>query len=200
MARPKVKALIFDLGGVVVFGGYLHFIHHYIAKHLSKKTKKRIEFLEHQINLGNLSETAFYNHLAKEFNVHLTPKQMHDKIVKKMKTNQSLVQYIPKLKKTKIALFSNSLGHMAAETLRARHLSGKKVFDRIFFSSTMHMAKPSIESYRYVARHLKIKPHEALMIDDRSGNITAAKKAGLQGITYKNLPQFKRALRRYDLI
>jgi putative hydrolase of the HAD superfamily len=88
---------------------------------------------------------------------------------------------------------------MAIETLRARRLTGKNLFDQIFLSSNIHMAKPSRESYLYVVHHLKIKPHEALMVDDRAGNITAAKKAGLQGITYKNLSQFKKALQKYQL-
>jgi glucose-1-phosphatase len=201
--KPKIKAIIFDLGGVIMHGGYLHFINQYIGKHLSRATKKRIEQLEHRVNLGKITETQFYRAIQKEFDVHLKPAQMHDKITRHMQTNKSLVQYIPRLKKAKIALFSNSIGHMAIETLKARRLAGRrahKLFDRIFLSNVIHLAKPTRDSYQYVVRHLKVKPHEALMVDDRSLNVAAAKKAGLHGIVFKNTAQFKRDLRGYELV
>lgn len=181
-------------------GGYLDFIHQYLGKHLPVKTKKRIEFLEHQVNLGDISEQEFYRHIEKEFAVHLTPKQMRHKIVKKMQANKALVIFIKTLKKEKIALFSNSIGHMAIETLRARHLAGKNLFDKLFLSNIMHLAKPSRSSYEFVVHHLKVKPHEALMVDDRMENIKAAKRVGLQGLVFKNTAQFKKELKRYQLV
>lgn len=180
-------------------GGYLDFIHHYLGKHIPKKTKKRIEQLEHQVNLGSITERQFYVHIQEEFGVYATPQQMHERIVKKMKTNKSLVAFIPKIKKSKVALFSNSIGHMAIETLHARHLDGKKVFDKVFLSNDMHLAKPSKSSYEYVVQHLKVKPYEALMVDDRVENIVAAKKAGLQGIVFKTTAEFKKDLKKYTL-
>src|SRR5258708_16746701 len=198
--KKKIKAVVFDLGGVIMHGGYLDFVHHYLGKHLSSTTKKQIEYLEHQVNLGKITERQFYGHVEKEFAVHLTPTQMHDRIGNKMRTNKALAAYIPHLKPAKIALFSNSIGHMAIETLKARHLAGKRLFDKIFLSNVMHLAKPSGESYRYVVHHLKVKPHEALMVDDRLENITAARKAGLDGVGFKNVSQFKKDLKSYQLV
>src|ERR1700722_6404059 len=200
MNKPKIKAIIFDLGGVIMYGGYLDFIHHYLGKQLTAQTKKRITQLEHEENVGTITEKQFYQHVEKEFAVHLTPAQMHKKIVTKMKTNKALVAYIPKLKKVKIVLFSNSIGRMAMEMLKARHIAGKKVFDKVFVSNVMHLAKPSHASYEYVVRHLKVKPYEALMVDDRRENIDAAKKVGLQGIVFKNVTQFKKGLKKYEIV
>src|SRR4051812_33923720 len=130
MAKKQIKALVFDLGGVVMHGGYLAFIQHYIGKQLTPVAKKRIIFLEHKVNLGSITENEFYKHIQKEFSVHLTSKQMHNKIVARMKTNKTLVSEIKTLKKAKIALFSNSLGHMAMEMVKKKHIGGKKVFDK----------------------------------------------------------------------
>lgn len=181
-------------------GGYLDFIHHYLGKHLKPATKKRIEYLEHEVNLGKITETEFYRYIEKEFAVHLAPTQMHKIIVSNMKVNKALVSYIPKLNKVKIALFSNSIGHMAMEMLKARHLSGKKIFNKIFLSNVMHLAKPAASSYNYVAQHLKVSPHEALLVDDRKQNVDSAKKIGMKGIVFKNTTQFKRELKRYELV
>jgi HAD superfamily hydrolase (TIGR01509 family) len=84
--------------------------------------------------------------------------------------------------------------------LAARHMSGKQLFDKIFLSNLLHIAKPSRSSFAYVVKNLKVKPHEALMIDDRLTNICAAKKIGMHGIVFKNTRQFKKELQRYILI
>src|ERR1041385_7337822 len=136
----KIKAIIFDLGGVVAHGGYLGFIKHYCAECFTMAGKKKMLELEHQVNLAEISETEFYRQIEKIFHVHLKPKQMHNQIVKHMTADAELKKMIPKLKPAKIALFSNSLGTMAKEVLKKRHLTGKKFFDRIFVSNELHMA------------------------------------------------------------
>ncbi len=160
MAKPKIKAIIFDLGGVMVHGGYLGFIKHYCADCFTPLGKKKIMQLERQVNLAEISEKKFYEKIDRMFQVHMKPKTMHDRIVRGMSTNKSLVKFIPKLKPAKVALFSNSLGHIAAEVLKKRHLSGKKFFDRIFLSTKLHLAKPDRQSYEYVLKQMKVKPRE----------------------------------------
>ena len=44
----------------------------------------------------------------------------------------------------------------------------------------------------------KAEPVPILVVDDRPENISAAKKAGMRGIVYKNVAQFKRELKKYD--
>jgi putative hydrolase of the HAD superfamily len=192
-----IKAVIFDLGGVIMSGGYLAFLHHYCLKCLTPIGKKKIEDLEHQVNLGNITEQQFYRSIRQVFGVHLTPKQMHQKIVGKMQTNKSLIKFIPHLKKAKVALFTNSIGHMAIDVLHKRGVPVRKTFDKLFISSKIHLAKPDAESYQYVVKKFKIKPAQALMVDDRLENIVAAKKIGMQGIVFKNTAQFKRELAKY---
>ena len=146
-SKPKIKSIIFDLGGVISHGGYLDFIKHYCAECLTPIGKKKILSLERQVNLGKITQQEFYNRIRKVFYVHLTPKQMHNLIVKHMQVNKSLVHLIPKLKKTRIALFTNSLGSMAYEVMKRDRLSSKKLFDRIFVSTKMHQVKPDRKAY-----------------------------------------------------
>ena len=197
--KPKIKAIIFDLGGVITHGGYLGFLKHYCAKCFTPAGKQKILLLERQVNLGNISETDFYREIEKIFGVHLTPKQMHRIIVSHMQADKGLVHLIPKLKKAKIALFTNSLGMMALEVLKKRHLTGKKFFDRVFVSTKMHMAKPDKQAYQYVLKKLKVKPKQALMVDDRIENIAPARRLGMNGIVYKNSRQFARGLKKFEL-
>lgn len=97
-------------------------------------------------------------------------------------------------------MFTNSIGHMSREVLEKQRLNHHKFFARIFDSSDLHIAKPDAGAYRFVLHKLKVKPHEALMVDDRPWNIKGAQKIGMRGIIYKNSRQFKKALKQYELI
>ncbi|HEX9503936.1 MAG TPA: HAD family phosphatase [Patescibacteria group bacterium] len=196
----KIKAIIFDLGGVVAHGGYLGFIKHYCAECFTPAGKKKILQLEREVNLGKITEKQFYKEIENIFHVHMNPKQMHEKIIRHMKADKALVHMIPNLKPTKIALFSNSLGHMAKEVLKKRHLTGRKFFDRIFISTDMHMAKPDQKAYRYVLTQLKVEPSEAMMVDDRIENLRPARAIGMNAIQYRNSRQFAKELKKYELV
>ncbi|MBX4191686.1 MAG: hypothetical protein KW804_02725, partial [Candidatus Doudnabacteria bacterium] len=59
----RIKAVIFDLGGVVAHGGYLGFIKHYCAECFTPEGKKKILELEHQVNLAEITERQFYKEI-----------------------------------------------------------------------------------------------------------------------------------------
>lgn len=198
--KQKIKAIIFDLGGVVVHGGYLDFLRHFCSQCMTPEGKKHVMWLERQANLGNLTETEFYKLLRKAFGIHLSTRQMHELIVNKMQENKSLIHLIPKLKKSKVALFSNSIGDMAIDVLHKRHLNSHRLFKRVFISSRMHLVKPDKKAYHYILQSLKLKPAEALMVDDRKINIEGAKKLGMNGIVYTNFKQFRKDLNKYVFI
>ena len=116
-----------------------------------------------------------------------------------MQANTALIAHIPKLKPARIALFTNSIGHMAIKVLRQRRVPIKKIFHRLFLSNRIHLAKPDPEAYRHVIKKLGAKPDEVLMVDDRPENIEAARKVGMRGIVFKDTTQFKRAIGAYEL-
>jgi putative hydrolase of the HAD superfamily len=200
LAKPKITAIIFDLGGVIMSGGYLPFIHHYCLKCLTPQGKKIIADLEHQVNKGTITERKFYTSIREVFDVHLTPRQMHQMIVKKMEVHKELVRFIPKLKPTKTALFTNSIGHMAVTVLHQRNFPTRKIFNRLFISSKIHLAKPDPQAYRYVITKLKVKPEELLMVDDRRENLASAKKLGMNTLLYTTARRFKQDIKKYDLV
>lgn len=197
MQKRKIKAIIFDLGGVVAHGGYLDFLKHYCLKCLTPRGKKLVSKLEHEVNLGKISEKEFYRKLQAIFDVHLSAKRMHDLIAKKMTFDKELVKFIPHLKRSKVVMFTNSIGHIASEVLGRDHKKVKKLFERVFDSNKIHLAKPDPKAYRYIMKKLKVRPAETLLVDDRLENILPARKIGMQGIVYKSASQFKKAIRKY---
>ena len=198
--KPKIRVIVFDLGGVVVHGGYLGFINHYCGPCLTPLGKRKIADLEHRVNLGLLSEREFYRLLHEVFGLHLTVREIRRQIIRKMRADRTLLKFIRTLEPTKLALFTNSIGHMAVDVLHSRRVPAKKLFDRVFVSSRIHFAKPDRDAYRFVLRSMRVKPSEALMVDDRPVNIRGARAAGMRAILFRNTRQFRRALKRYELV
>jgi len=181
-------------------GGYLGFINHYCAPCLTPLGRKKIADLERRVNLGEITEARFYRLLRQVFGLHLTESQMRRQIVRKMRADRALLRLLPRLHPAKVALFTNSIGHMAIDVLHSRRIPSRKLFDRVFVSSSIHFAKPDRAAYRYVLKKLRVKPREALMVDDRIENIRGARKAGMQGVIYRNATQLRKALKKYKLV
>lgn len=201
MAKKKrIKLLIFDLGGVLVHGGYLEFINHYCMACFTPAGQKKILALERQVNLGNLTERQFYRALQTVFGIHLTPQRMHYLIVNRVRKDKSLLKFIKKLGRRQVAIFTNSIGHMALEVLRLKRIPARKLFKKVFISTKLHLVKPDAEAYQYILKKMKVRPAEAVMVDDRPLNIKGARKVGMEGIVYKNSTQFRRAIKKYEFV
>ena len=200
MKKSAIKVIIFDLGGVVVRGGYLDFINNYCMACLTPLGKRKILELEREVNLGNISEQEFYDSMRNVFGVHLSPQQMHKIIVQRAKRNRQILEIISKLGKKRVAMFTNSIGHMASEILRLKKIPAKKLFRKVFVSSTMHLVKPDAEAYRYILKKMKVRPYETLMVDDRQVNIQGARRVGMNAVLYKNTFQFRKELGKYEFV
>ncbi len=198
--KKAIKVIIFDLGGVVVQGGYLDFINNYCMACLTPLGKRKILELERQVNLGNISEKEFYRSLQNVFGVHLSTAQMHKIIVRQVKRNAQLLEIIQKLGKKRVAMFTNSIGYMAMEVLKLKKIPAKKLFRKVFVSSKMHLVKPDEKAYHHILKDLKVLPPETLMVDDRIVNVKGARRVGMNAILYKNAAQFRKELARYEFI
>ncbi len=198
--KIKVKAIIFDLGGVVVHGSYLEFINQFCMACLTPIGQNKILELERQVNLGNLSQKQFYEAMRNVFGVHLSPQQMHKIIVKRAKKDKALLKIIKKLGKNRVAMFTNSIGNMALEVMRVKRIPVNQLFKKVFLSTRIHLVKPDARAYRFVLNKLRVKPSKVVMVDDRPVNIRGAQEVGMNTILYRNTRQFSKSLQRYEFV
>ena len=61
-----------------------------------------------------------------------------------------------------------------------------KQFDGIILSYKVKKRKPEPEIYKILIESYSIKPNESIFLDDREDNIEEAKRAGIDGIVYKD--------------
>jgi epoxide hydrolase-like predicted phosphatase len=71
-----------------------------------------------------------------------------------------------------------------------------KMFDAKIFSCAVGIKKPDRKIYRLVLQKLKVKPDEAVFIDDRKDFLDGAKKVGLKTILFMTVGQVKAGLKK----
>lgn len=81
-------------------------------------------------------------------------------------------------------LLSNQLKHRADYI---RNKPSMKIFDQLYFSNEMGLAKPDAAIFLTVVKGHGLKPEETLFIDDRRENLETAKALGMQTVLFEDL-------------
>ena len=71
-----------------------------------------------------------------------------------------------------------------------------EVFEVVFSAEKLRISKRDSGSYLKVAGLMGKKPEEVVFVDDNLINVEAARSAGMQGIVYKGVEDFKANLMR----
>jgi glucose-1-phosphatase len=107
--------------------------------------------------------------------------------------DSNLVNYVRSLKpRYKTCLLSNAwdnLRRVIDETWKIT-----QAFDEIIISAEVGISKPDPRIYRLAVQRLGVLPQEAVFVDDFPHNVQAAREVGLQGILFKTPEQVCRAL------
>lgn len=108
--------------------------------------------------------------------------------------NNPLVTYIEKELKPqyKIGMLSN-IGRGWIQNMFDEYLLDN-VFDVVVQSGDEGVTKPHPRIFDLTAEKLEVEPEECIMVDDLPENIAGADAAGMQGIVYSNLYDFKKEL------
>ncbi|HEK19332.1 HAD family hydrolase [Mucilaginibacter sp.] len=73
-------------------------------------------------------------------------------------------------------------------------------FDGVVVSGTEKMRKPQPEFYQLLLDRYRVKPEEALFIDDNKRNILAAERLGIRSIHYQSPEQLASELKQLDIL
>ncbi|PAW92507.1 HAD family hydrolase [Mucilaginibacter sp. MD40] len=73
-------------------------------------------------------------------------------------------------------------------------------FDGVVVSGTEKMRKPQPEFYQLLLNRYKVKPQEALFIDDNKRNIMAAEQLGIKSIHYQSPEQLASELKQLYIL
>ena len=190
MQRKEVKAVLFDLDGVLVdskkawFRVYNNILIHFGVKPVSKKWFSKI--------FGNTIEKN-----VKIF-INMTAKEANKLAIKYFAKNRRYVKVFPNsinvLKKlsdskVKMALITNTPKRILIPTLN--HYKLKKYFKAIVTIDDVKRGKPAPDMALKACRLLKVKPKNTILVGDTRNDMIAGKRAGCTIIGYKIKGDYK---------
>ena len=184
----KCKAIIFDLGAVILNINYQNTIDEFTklgvnnaATFYSKKVQTN---LFNQIETGMISSNEFLKALQKETknaNINQVEKAWNAML---LDLPEERIQLIEKLKNNySIYLLSNTNAiHIDAfkkQLGNRKWLAFCKLFDKMYLSHELGLRKPDVKIFEYILNEQKLKAEEVFFIDDSPQHIASAKKIGI---------------------
>ena len=184
----KCKAIIFDLGAVILNINYQNTIDEFTklgvnnaATFYSKKVQTN---LFNQIETGMISSNEFLKALQKETknaNINQVEKAWNAML---LDLPEERVQLIKKLKKNHaIYLLSNTnaihIDAIKKQLGKRKWLAFCKLFDKMYLSHELGLRKPDVKIFEYILKEQKLKAEEVFFIDDSPQHIAGAKKIGI---------------------
>ena len=184
----KCKAIIFDLGAVILNINYQNTIDEFTklgvnnaATFYSKKVQTN---LFNQIETGMISSNEFLKALQKETknaNINQVEKAWNAML---LDLPEERLQLIKKLKKNHaIYLLSNTnaihIDAIKKQLGKRKWLAFCKLFDKMYLSHELGLRKPDVKIFEYILKEQKLKAEEVFFIDDSPQHIAGAKKIGI---------------------
>ncbi|NCN51765.1 HAD family phosphatase [archaeon] len=200
----KVKVIVFDGGGVL----QLNVKRHYkkgIQETFASKFKLNLDDYLDSIDTnyansmeGLISKKELLKNLSKNlgFSEKRIEKIFSKVYLKRVSENKRLLNFAKRIKKEgiKVAILSDQW-HLSKEPLIP--LKFYKIFNPIIVSCDVGVRKPNPKIYKILLKKLKVNPEEVLFIDNRSWNLSPAKKIGMKTILFVNNKILKKQLKEF---
>lgn len=182
-----IKAVIFDLGGVVIDFSNMKYYSHLskITKIPESKIKRTIEKSDLDLlEKDEISINAFEGDIALKFGIPRSRVGWYKFFKRRASINLDVEQLIKELHKEYITAYLSNIDKTRyAYTVKLLDLNN---FDYRFASCYIKKRKPDPAVYRYVLKHMKVKPSEAVFIDNMLENVVGAEKVGIKSIHFIN--------------
>ncbi|MFX1391041.1 MAG: HAD family hydrolase [Promethearchaeota archaeon] len=204
----KIKAIIFDLGGVVVDLDFSNFYNRIITQSPLNKpqTPIMLEFFRQSdiYHQGNMSDDEFYKLACDLLQVCMLDQSefftAFNSIISGI--NIEVIELIKSISKSKrvrlIALSNVNSSHW--DYILKKQWNFISYFDELILSHEIHLIKPNPKIFEYAIKKAKCKPNQIIYIDDGLNNIRSAKELGIIGIKYTTIEELKNELKKYSVI
>jgi len=199
MKKSKIKAVVFDIGGVLELGEGKS-VHQYMSKKLKVNVDSWFDAIDSTYAdsiEGRGSEKKIVSTIVKNLEIS---KERFEKLMRRaysygFKTNKSLYKFAFNLKKKgyKISILSDQWHLSKRELIKEKYM---KKFDTVVVSCDVGLRKPNPKIYRLLLKKMKLKPGEVVFIDNREWNLVPARKIGMKVVLFKDNKQTIRDLKK----
>jgi epoxide hydrolase-like predicted phosphatase len=197
----SIKAVFFDLGGVIVRTEYQSPRQH-LAERLSMEYDDLIRLVfdsptAQQATVGEVTSAEHWATVMKRLKRPTSETQtIRDEFFAGDVVDRELLKFVHSLRpRYKTGLISNAFDDLRPFIVREKF---DDVFDHMIISAEVRAAKPGAKIYNIALEQLQVQAEEAVFVDDFIENIVACEKLGIKGIHFKSpesaLQQLKQLL------
>ena len=184
-----MKAVIFDMGRVLV--GYDH---QRTLEAIAGCCEGDVDALRahlgeygHELNIGEIDSHGMHEFLVEQEGCRLDYAEFLARFSVGISRDDQALAYAIELQnrpETTVAVISNTNdGHVH---WLDEHVPELKVFDLVVMSNEVGMAKPDDAIYSLTLELIGLLPEQAIIIDDLSVNVEAARALGMAGVIHTN--------------
>jgi putative hydrolase of the HAD superfamily len=198
-----IKAIIFDIGGVLMhtdrsFDALYEEFGMLIGAPPTEIVKLHNDYLDRML-FGKVSAAQFFAIIKKKFNVKGDLKKKWLAVaIKRFTLNKELLRTVDRLRADHAVVLLSNVSQIRGFVDERLDLYSH--FDRHFLSYKLKMQKPSKAIFNYTLKKLKVKPEEALFIDDKEANLRVARELGINCIQFNNNAQLKTEMAPFGLV
>ena len=194
-----VKALLFDLGGVVFEFDFAHALAHWAPFSALAPEQLHLAFSHDQDyqrhERGELSSAQYFDSLRRKLKLEASDEEIAAgwNAIFREEIGETLDAVAAARARFPCYAFSNTnKTHHAA--WRAAYPRIEPSFDRVFASSDIGLRKPERAAFEHVCREIGLPPAALLFFDDLEENVTGARACGLQAVRVTSPADVRRAL------
>jgi epoxide hydrolase-like predicted phosphatase len=194
-----IKAIYFDLGGVIVRTENRH-TRAQLAAEFGMTYEEMDKFVFEcqtavDATIGKVTEQEHWLDVARRLKrPESESPRLRDAFFGGDTVDQEIINLLRSLRKThKTGLISN-----AWDGLRPWIVSQKfdDAFDILTISAEVGIAKPDARIYQHALEKLGVKPEEAIFVDDVEKNVTASESLGMHGVLFRSSEQARADVKR----
>lgn len=193
MTVPAIKAVIFDMGGVIlrsedqsprdILAESLGITHQELIRQVFDTETARLA------TVGRITEEEHWQSVADHFGLDaqaLTAFQ--EQFWAGDRADRSLLEFIDGLRpRYQTALLSNAWG--GARQVLTEKYNALYPFDVIVYSAEVGLAKPDAAIYQLTLQKLGVQPQESIFVDDFIQNVEAAQALGIHAVRFLHAAQ-----------
>ena len=203
-----IKAIIFDLGGVIIDLDFSNFYNKIISQSPINKpqTPIMLEFFRQSdiYHQGKMTNVEFYQLACDLLQVCALDQvdfyNAFNSIISGF--NHQVVELIKKIRDKNefklIALSNINSSHW--DYLLSKNWGFIEHFDELLLSHEIHLIKPQPKIFELVIQKASCKPEEIVFIDDGLNNIRSAQDFGIIGIKFTTFEELTIEFKKLDII
>lgn len=203
-----IKALIFDVGGVLALDAPRYFLSELSVKEgidIGELAEIWKRFFPKLVR-AEMTENEFWLSFIKELNLEIPHDIQLERFKQEMRLfillDKEFFTYLKQLKEEisherpkepiKFAILSNNVKEWVEELGQQADLGS--VFDEQIYSCDLKQVKPDKELYTAALKKLGAEPDEVIFIDNKPRNVEAARSAGMYGLVFTTPEEFKKEM------